>query len=353
MGVQIRKKKLGDGRISLWLDIYWKGQRKAEFLNLYLGPDKEQNHEFLRMAKAQKSKREFELQMNQFGCMDHKRKMNFFEFAELTIRNKKPQTVAIYRQAIVKLEDFGGRSMTIEAITTDLCERFRDYLSSNCHPNTMVTYFIKVKSILEVAVKQGIIQKNPAREVRVRGVPNLPKFLTVEELKKLVQTKCGNTIVRDAFVLSCFTGLRVSDILALKFEQIGEGHLVVREKKTGNISMQPLAPLAMVILERQKTAIHRTRGKQNHPDGTVFPMPSRAAVNWQLQRWAKKAGVNKHLTFHWARHTFATMALTHGVDIYTVSKLLGHKRVETTTIYARVIDSRKRDAVLMLPEIGV
>jgi len=113
------------------------------------------------------------------------------------------------------------------------------------------------------------------------------------------------------------------------------------EKKTGNANYQPLSVPAIQILEVQK-------GLSSNDD-KIFIMPPNRTLYALLKVWAKKAGISKNLTFHCGRHTFATMLITYGSDVYTVSKLLGHKSLRSTTIYAKVIDSKKEEAVSFLP----
>jgi len=131
-----------------------------------------------------------------------------------------------------------------------------------------------------------------------------------------------------------------------------DGNIQLTQQKTGRVVPIPLAPIARAIIEKEQQTPKGSRVLSNFQNGEVFKVPTHQVMNAIVGCWAKKAGLIKNISFHWARHTFATMALTYGVDIYTVSKLLGHTKVDTTAVYARVIDSRKQEAVGMLPGIG-
>ena len=146
--------------------------------------------------------------------------------------------------------------------------------------------------------------------------------------------------IKNAYLFSCFCGLRISDIMLLKWKNIikdrGAYTLEIVMKKTKDPIYLPLSDQALKWLPSQsgKTA-----------EDKVFYIPLFNYVNPALAEWAKKAGLNKHMTFHTARHTFATMMLTLGADLYTVSKLLGHSDVKITQVYAKIVNQKKNDAV--------
>jgi len=175
-------------------------------------------------------------------------------------------------------------------------------------------------------------------------------YLTHEELTKLSQAKCSNDEIKKAFLFSCYTGLRFSDLKKLTWEKIkpenGRYKLQYRQKKTGGFEYFPLSETPNKLLNGDSNTI-------NFPNKPVFKIPSIVYYNDVLKKWAKDAGIKKNLSSHVARHTFATLALTNGVDLYTVSKLLGHRDIATTQIYAKIIDKKKEEAVDMLPALEV
>jgi len=149
--------------------------------------------------------------------------------------------------------------------------------------------------------------------------------------------------VKRAFLFSCFTGLRLSDIEALTWDRIrdsGKGMQVESTQiKTGKAVYVPLSSNALAQLPE--------RGR-----GRVFNLPVRYTMGEILANWVKRAGITKHITYHCSRHTYATLLLTYGANLYTVSSLLGHTDISTTQIYARIVDENKRKTVDLIPDIG-
>ena len=156
-------------------------------------------------------------------------------------------------------------------------------------------------------------------------------YLTIKELTRLVHTPFYNTLLRKAFLFSCFCGLRHCDIIALRWEDI-----------------------EAISLPLCSEAIKHLPDRRNAPETEkVFAgLVSLGRSNVILHKWVEQAGISKHVTFHTARHTHATMMLTLGVDLYTVSKLLGHTNIQTTQIYAKLVDESKKKAIDLIPNIS-
>ncbi|MBT8393448.1 MAG: site-specific integrase, partial [Bacteroidia bacterium] len=208
-------------------------------------------------------------------------------------------------------------------------------------------YVIKLKTVLYKAVREKIIPYNPAKYISVKFQEVEREYLTEEELRKLIKTPTKHTLYRNAFLFACFTGLRISDIKALTWGQIRNDKLYFRQKKTKGMEYLPLSPSAKKILEERN-------GISNHnPDDNVFDMEKKKTerIGAKLREWASDAGIEKYITFHTSRHTFATLSLSSEIDIYTVSKLLGHKSVKMTEIYAKIINKKADEAVSKLPNL--
>ena len=162
---------------------------------------------------------------------------------------------------------------------------------------------------------------------------------TIEELNKLVKTECANPLLKNAALFSALTGLRFSDIEKLVWGEIefveGQGYFIhFKQQKTKGVEVLPIAEQAFSLLgERQKAT-----------DNVFAGLQYSAYQNKHLLKWISKAGITKDITFHCFRHTYATLQLSKGTDIYTVSKMLGHRELKTTQIYAKIIDQTKRDA---------
>ena len=157
----------------------------------------------------------------------------------------------------------------------------------------------------------------------------------------MVATECSHEIVKRAFMFSCYCGLRLSDVYALKWKDLVRDGDIWRV----GIVMKKTATPNYLPLSKQATAWMPGRGDAADSNNVFARLPKGQYLNDLIKAWAKEAGLSKHVTFHTSRHTFATMLLTLGADLYTVSKLLGHANVKTTQIYGKIVDQKKDDAV--------
>ena len=244
------------------------------------------------------------------------------------------------------LVDFAGKGITFNDIDRKFSEKFKDYLLSKLDQNTSQSYFAKFKAALNIAVDQEIINENPSRLVTILKRETTREFLTFEEVKKVIETPCADREVKNAFIVSCFTGLRISDIRELTFDQINEGYLEFRQQKTKGVERLKLHPEALSIIKDQE----ELRLKSENRKIFILPLDT-GTLNKYIRNWMKEAGIQKKITYHCSRHTFATMCLTFDVDIYTVSKLLGHRDLKTTEVYAKLIDKKKDEAISKIPRL--
>lgn len=205
------------------------------------------------------------------------------------------------------------------------------------------------RTSLNIAVNEGVIRVNPITKLNAseKIIPKetVREYLTIDEVKRLIDTPCDKDIVKRAFLFSCNCGLRRGDIMSLRWKDItfddGAWRVCTRMKKTTNLVYIPLPKQAMRWLG--------SNPRERDSEELVFAGLSAGLISDHLHTWVEKAGIKgKRVTFHVARHTFATMMLTLGADIYTVSKLLGHTKVETTQIYAKIINKKKDDAVSLI-----
>ena len=187
----------------------------------------------------------------------------------------------------------------------------------------------------------------------MRGIAGFPSqegtrdYLSLEEVKALAAADCDFPEIKRAFLFSCLTGLRRSDIIKLTWGEVtelnGRTRLVFRQKKTGGQEYLDITPQAAELIGN--------RGKAKPADKVFGDIRYPSDTNDSLRIWALRAGIDKNVTFHVGRHTFAVLMLTLGTDIYTVSKLLGHRELKTTQIYAKIIDEKKQAAVYNIPKI--
>jgi len=372
--IRIRQKELANGNISLYLDIYIGGKRKYEFLKLYLIPektreDKEKNRQTMQLANSIKSKRIVEYQNGEFGFKsNYKLDALFFDYyrAMCEKRHGNPESRGNWGNwysclhHLMKYEK--NERITFADITPEWVQGFRDYLDNEAvawsHDyrkrikdkplarNSKLSYFNKLRACLNQAFEDRIIPINPCRGVeRFRPEEGTRMYLTIDEVRLLAQTECEYPRIKDAFLFSCMTGLRRSDILRLKWGDIHKQgdftRIIFRQKKTEGQEYLDITPQAAQLMGDPKGI--------NDPIFEDIHSPS--CTNKAVQEWVLNAGIHKKISFHCARHTFATMMLDLGTDIYTVSKLLGHRDLSTTQIYVKVLDKNKQKAVSNIPDI--
>lgn len=205
--------------------------------------------------------------------------------------------------------------------------------------NTAATYF----SIFKAALKQAFIDGYLTIDLsaKVKGIPEQEsrrEYLTMDELNILAATECDKPIIKRAALFSALTGMRHIDIQKLKWKEIvrdGDHWRVnFTQQKTKGVEYTPISEQAYLLC-----------GERLDGERLVFEgLPSPSWISKPLERWIKASGITKHITFHCFRHTFATLQLTNGTDIYTVSKMLGHTNVKTTQIYTKVVDAKKESA---------
>lgn len=346
--VRLRKKKLSSGNQSLYLDKYVNGIREYEFLKLYIIPerthaDKEANRRTLLTAEQIRVERQIDILNGKSSLQHAKLTPVLTEYIYDKHWNDRENTLHSYIYLISNIRDFRDNKVTLAQIDRDYCIAFVNYIKKRHAQNTAWHLYTKFNSILNAAVKDGIISHNPCvipNNIRPKAKAGEREYLTENELKSLFETTCLNEEVKRAFLFSCLTGLRFIDIETLKWSDIKEGEIVKEQTKTGNIVIVPLSETATALLPLKD-------------DKYVFHLPSRECCRWNLKKWVAKAGIKKHITFHCARHTFATLLMTNGSDLFTTSRLLGHKDVKTTQIYAKLVDEKRREAVSKLPSFTI
>lgn len=241
-----------------------------------------------------------------------------------------------------------GKPMPFSTINVKLLEELKMYMltapqggskKGSVSQNTASTYF----SIVKAGLKQAFIDEYLTVDVseKVKNIPTKEsrrEVLTIEEVNKLANTPCSNNILRRASFFSILTGLRHCDIQELKWGQIvrhnDSWRINFDQEKTDGVEYTPISDQAYELC-----------GERRDPDRLVFEgLMNPSWINRPVKKWIEAAGITKHITFHCFRHSYATLQLTNGTDIFTVSKMLGHTNVKTTQIYAKVVDAKKEQA---------
>lgn len=350
------QKRVGD-RKAILIDHFYDGKHHYENTGL-----------FLIAETNEKSKRENARTMRKANDLLHQRIDEYFsskvvpvvEEPDLTmsgwfktfIAEKKRQGIRTadrlvnYNRILTEFDS----TTSLKDVDKGFCLRFITYLrdeyrtkaGTKLSPKSIFNITGYFLTSLNMAVQSGKIAANPWYKLSQKEKPKNPKtkreYLTIDEVKALIATPCENDTVKRAYLFSCFCGLRLGDVIGLKWENItndGERWRIgIVASKNQRVLHIPLSAQAMKWMPERTSEF-------------VFPTLTRQAILQHLKNWAKAAGISKTVTFHTSRHTFATMLLTLGTDIYTVSKMLGHSSVKPTQIYARIVDEAKDNAVCL------
>ena len=365
--VKLRVKKLANGNRSLYLDTYSEGNRSYEFLRLYLIPektdsDKALNSAVLKAAAAIKAKRILALVSGKADIKLDCEDMSVADWIGKIIDKKtglrSHSSIRLMRRLKSHLANY-RTNLRLKDIDREFCIGFVDYLRSARALNSdkllaVSTQFELLNALsiaLNEAVREEFLTRNPMSLLnpneRIKKPETTREYLTPEEVRSLILVAGDNIKAGDdlaAFLFCCFCGLRYSDAVALKWCHIIDSaagkEIRITMKKTQRQVIIPLSQQAISLLPI-KRAVH----------DNVFIFPHYGVTLKRLRKAAKKAGINKKVTFHVSRHTFATMMLTAGADLYTISKLVGHTDVRTTQIYSNVVDEKKRQAVALLDHL--
>lgn len=262
--------------------------------------------------------------------------------------NSSKSILVNWQRSIDFLKLYAGDILLFSDLDISLAEDFRLFLLSAprggnkggiISHNTASTYFSVFKAALKQAFIDGYLASDLSAKIKgIRWQESHREYLTVEELNKLVATPCERDVLKRAALFSALTGLRLIDIQQLKWNEIvvdgNQARLQFTQQKTKEFEYTPISEQALQLC-----------GKPGEPGQLVFEnLPGPAWISRPLKNWIEAAGIKKKITFHCFRHTFATLQLLNGTDIYTVSKMLGHTNVKTTQIYARVVDEKKNKA---------
>lgn len=368
--VKLRQKAISGNRQSLYLDFYpaiphpETGEpTRREFLGLYLfdkakNPiDKQHNKETLQLAEQIRQKRENHLNKPEIYTgyeLEQKRikergEQNFVAYFKTLADKRKASNHDNWVSAYNYLETFTKGNLKFADLNEKFCNEFKEYLlttksnkssKTTLAQNSAVSYFNKLKATLKQAYKDGYLTTDLNAKIEpIKQAETRRNFLTIEELNSLVKTECNNPLLKRAALFSALTGLRFSDIKNLVWDEIHHSvengySIQFTQQKTKGVEVLPISEQAYSLL-----------GERKEPTDKVFEgLTYSAYENKHLYQWIGAAGITKDITFHCFRHTFATLQLSKGTDIYTVSKMLGHRELKTTQIYAKIIDQTKREA---------
>ena len=314
--IRLRMKELADGSKSLYLDMYRNGKRTYEYLKMYIIPEtnhfaRNQNEMTMIAANAIKSKRILQLTSGEAGIA-HREKIYLLNWMDTYKENQEKRGKKDGNQIKVTiriLKDFAGEDVTMDQIDKSFCQDYLDYLQTEYRPKgkrvsnfTLHTYYRILNGALNAAVRAEILKVNPFTKINNSDKIRLPEskrsYMTIEEVRSLIATPMKNEAVKNAYLFSCFCGLRVSDVVGLKWKDVfvdrGQYRLAVSMQKTKEPIYLPLSPEALKWMPE--------RGEKTAEDH-VFDLPSPSMMNLLIKPWAKAAGIDKRFTFHTRSHS--------------------------------------------------
>jgi len=382
--VSLRQKKISKGRKSLYLDFHpaiphpkpflnkktgkMVTTTRREFLGLYIYEkaktpiNKQHNTEILKIGESIRQKRENFLNKPEIYSQFEKEQLRLKELSEqcfieyfTKLANKRKDSNRLsWFSALKYLDNFTNGSLKFADLNQKFLEDFKEYLlttksnksnKTTLSQNSAVSYFNKVKAALKQANIDGILQYDLNAKVKpIKAVETRREHLTLDELNKLVKTPCNYVLLKRAALFSALTGLRFSDIQKMTWGELeyinGQGYFLnFNQKKTKGVEVLPISEQAYGFTEGAENPKDMPQDKH-----VLEGLKYSAYNNKHLFQWIGAAGITKNITFHCFRHTFATLQLFNGTDIYTVSKMLGHKDLKTTQVYAKIVDEAKRTA---------
>lgn len=355
MPVTLRERKPNsDGSITMFLDIYHKGERSYEFLNhLKLEPGtspaaREKRKENRAKGEEIENQRRQELLANDFNMqLDQSKRTIVLQWMEKYLKEYDKKDIRNMAGVIKKfstfLHELNKSNLVMKDFSETIVIKFRDRLKKDCEGEGAKSYYARFRKMVKQACRENLLSKNPCEFVRPpQGEASVKDTLTFEELQVLANTPTESPEIKKAFIYASYTSLRFCDIKALRWNQIDltKKTMKVKQQKTGKTIIVPLGDPAIELL-----------GKEG--EGLVFKLPSANGTNKTLKALVARAKIKKQITFHCARHSFGTNMTALGVDLYTTGNLMGHSSVQHTRRYARPSEEINRAAIGKMPAINL
>ena len=395
---KLEQNKLSDGRISLYLEYYLgreekpvldengnqvyyesgamkgkpksqiKHHRRKENLSLYLldkprtAAERQKNKETLALATKIRAEREQELKESTRGYRLRKeRNVNFLDYFQSYIDSYTKKDIRMVQIALSRFKDFLKEkypvyefNMRAEHRNKEMMTAFVEYLQNRSVGEGAKSIYQRFKKVINSAIEHDIITKNPCMGVSCKVDEQILRkdVLSMEEIQDLINCHYDNENpnVRRAFIFCLYCGLRFCDVKDLTFRNVDYSNRLLKfeQNKTKGHS----ASSGVVIpLNEGLLSLIGNPPEDGDLDGFVFPLPSYESCCKSVKRWVKRAGINKHISWHCARHSFAVNILNNGANIKTVASLLGHSGLKHTEKYTRAVDKLKEDAINSLPEL--
>ena len=395
---KLEQNVLSDGRISLYLEYYLgreetpvlddngnpvlyetgkmvgkpkvhiKHNRRKENLQLYLiakprtPAERQQNKETLELAAKIRAEREQQFKESMLGYRLKKdRSINFLDYYQAYIDSYTKKDLRMIKIALNRFKDFLKEyyplyefSIKPDLITKEMMERFVEYLQSRSVGEGAKSIYQRFKKVVRYAIDHEMMLKDPCKGVVCKVDEQILRkdVLSMDEIQSLIQCHYDNENpnVRRAFILCLYCGLRFCDVKDLTYKNIDyTNHLLKFEQnKTKGHSAN-----SGVVIPLNDGLLSLIGEAPEDLDYSIFNLPTYESCCKSVKRWVKRAGINKHISWHCARHSFAVNILNNGANIKTVASLLGHSGLKHTEKYTRAVDKLKEDAINSLPALNL
>lgn len=384
---KLKEKILSDGQISLYLEYYLgytqvydekkaknviKHNRKKEFLSLYVWQaprtpvERQQNKSTYELARKIRFEREQEFKESINGYRLKKdRNINFLDYFQAYNDNytKKDYRMMVltlnrFKDFLKDTEEYSKYTLFIkpEQITKDLVSNFVDYIQGRSKGEGAMNIFQKFKKVIKYAVEHDVILKNPCTGIICKVDKQVLRkdVLSMDEIQTLIKThyKYESNEIRRAFILCLYCGLRFCDVKDLTFENVDYSNRLLKFEQNKTKGHSAASGVVIPLNEGLLNLIGE-KPSEGNKESKIFNLPTYQSCNKSLNRWVKHAGIDKHITWHCARHSFAVNILNNGANIKTVASLLGHSGLKHTEKYTRAIDSLKQEAINSLPKFDL
>ena len=398
---KLEQRVLSDGRISLRL-VYYHGRKQTpvlneqgeqvfyesgkmkgkpkfrvehnrtkESLNLYLwerprsAKERQHNKETLELAERIRYEKEQQFRESLTGYrLKPNKSINFLDYFQAYIDQYTKKDIRMIEMALNRFKDFlnsnkkysiYGDYVKPEQLNKDMMIDFVAYLKSRSKGEGAKSVYQRFKKVINYAIEHGIMVSNPCKGVAIVIDEHVLRkdILSLSDIEQLVNThyKDENTNVRNAFIFCLYTGLRFCDVKDLTYGDIDYSNMLLKfeQNKTEGHSKR-----SCVIIPLNEGLLALVGNpKSNKPENeSIFNLPTHESCNKSINRWVKRAGINKHITWHCARHSFAVNILNNGANIKTVGSLLGHAGLRHTEKYTRAVDELKKEAINSLPRLN-
>lgn len=369
-------KMLSDGRGSLFLLYNYgyngatgKSLRTKEFLKLYLESDprtpldRQQNKETFELAQKIKKERGQELLENREGYRIRQKGVNLFVYFANFIEQSNVADKHVLEGALRNFKDFiketypqFANRIEPKNLSKPMMRGFAHYIEDTHTGEGIRTYWQRFKRLINYAVSQKVIKESPCLGIKVANTSDIlgKDILSREELIRLFQTHYNkeSDTIRRGFALTCFTGIRHCDLAKLTWGAVDYTNKTLSFRQSKVLHDSSVSGVVTPLNDNLLAIIGEKPEGAKDTDLIFSNFPSIEASNKALRHWTKRAGIDKHITWHCGRHTFATQMLSNGANVKVVSELLGHSSLKFTTKYLRAVDDLKKAAINSLPQIG-